>query len=55
MEREKGNLNTDELRNKGNDVTTSVKEKDYQEWSFSGKDISPFSSSKEMSQISVKN
>ena len=55
MEREKGNLNIDELKNKGNDTTTSFKEKDYQECSSSGEDISPFSSSKEMSQISVKN
>ena len=55
MEREKGNLNIDEIKNKGNDVTTPVKEKEFQDCSSSGEDVSPFSSSKEISEISVKN
>ena len=55
MERERGNLNIDEIKNKGNDVTTPVKEKEFQDCSSSGEDVSPFSSSKEISEISVKN
>ena len=55
MEREKGNLNIDEIKNRGNDVTTPVKEKEFQDCSSSGEDVSPFSSSKEISEISVKN